>query len=141
MHGTIHTYTARDEVVPIRDGDQAFERAKISADAARAFNGSGIPPSELVLKTGAPVYVALNLDRTEGIVKGALAVIHSMHTNMVYIGLCNPRNPDHAIWPIPRVCLQLQPDKLPILIKRLQIPFVLPGPSQYTESSANTSTV
>jgi hypothetical protein len=125
MHGSIHTYTARDEVVHIRDGDQAFERANISHDAARAFNGSGIPPSELVLKTGAPVYVALNLDRTEGIVKGALAVFHSMHTNMVYIRLCNPRNLDHAIWPIPRVCFHLQPDKLPILIQRRQIPLRL----------------
>jgi hypothetical protein len=55
VHGAIHTHTARDEVVPIRDGDQAFERAHISADAVREFNGSGIPPSELALKIGAPV--------------------------------------------------------------------------------------
>jgi hypothetical protein len=72
------TCTARDEVLPVRDGNQAFESAHISSDCARAFNQSGIPPSELVLKVGAPVYVALNLDRTEGLVKGALAIVHSM---------------------------------------------------------------
>jgi hypothetical protein len=63
------TYTARDEVLPVRDGNQAFESAHISSDCARAFNQSGIPPSEVVLKVGVPVYVALNLDRTEGLLR------------------------------------------------------------------------
>jgi hypothetical protein len=123
--GESQTYTARDEVIPVRDGDQAFESAHISSDAARAFSKSGVPPADLVLKVGAPVYVELNLDRTEGLVKGALAVVHSMGTRVVYIRLCEPCNHRRAIWPMPRVCFEFQPDKRPVKIQRHQIPLRL----------------
>jgi hypothetical protein len=125
LPGEAQTYTARDEVVPVRDGDQAFECAHISSDAARAFNKSGVPPADLILKVGAPVYVALNLDRTVGLVKGALAVVHKMCKRMVYIRLSEPSNGSRDIWPMPRVCFEFQPDKLPVKIQRFQIPLRL----------------
>jgi hypothetical protein len=125
LPGDARTYTARDEVIPVRDGNQAFEGAHISSDCARAFNQSGVPPSDLILKVGAPVYVALNLERTEGLVKGALAVVHSLCKRMVYIQLCQPVNQQRNIWPMPRVCFEFQPDKLPIKIQQYQIPLRL----------------
>jgi hypothetical protein len=125
LPGESQTYTARDEVVPVRDGEQAFESAHISSDAARAFNKSGVPPADLILKVGAPVYVALNLDRTEGLVKGALAIVHNMGTRVVHICLCEPRDHRQAIWHMPRVCFEFQPDKLPVRIQRHQIPLRL----------------
>jgi hypothetical protein len=123
LPGEDQTYTAHDEVVP--DGEQAFKSAHISSDAASAFNKSGIPPAHLLLKIGAPVYVALNLNRTEGLVKGALATVHNMCKRMVYIRLCEPSNQHRAIWPMPRVCFEFQPDKLPVKIQRHQIPLRL----------------
>jgi hypothetical protein len=125
MDGSMKTYGSRDEVVPVRDGAQAFESAHISSDAARAFNQPGIPPAELSLKVGAPVYVALNLDRTEGLVKGALAVVQRMLGRTVVVRLCQPENPSRAIWTLPRVCFEFQPDKLPVKIQRFQIPLRL----------------
>jgi hypothetical protein len=122
LASAIHASTARDDVGAVRHGEQAFERAHISTNAAHAFNGFDIP-DVLSLNIGSPVYVALNLDCTEGIVTGALAVVLNMHTNMVCIRFLNPRHPDQAIWPLPRVCFQLQPDQLPLNIERRQDPF------------------
>jgi hypothetical protein len=50
LDGEATTYLCRDEVVPVRDGDQPFESANISSDASRAFNDSSMPPAELQLK-------------------------------------------------------------------------------------------
>jgi hypothetical protein len=50
LDGEAKIYLCRDEVVPVRDGDQPFESANISSDASRAFNDSSMPPAELQLK-------------------------------------------------------------------------------------------
>jgi hypothetical protein len=125
LPGEGQRYTASNEVVTVLVSDQAFKSAHISFDVACAFNKSGIPTADLVLKVGAPVYVALNLDRTEGLVKGALAIVRSMCKRMVYIRLYEPCTITASIWHMPCVCFGFQPDKLPVMIQRRQIPLRL----------------
>jgi hypothetical protein len=58
VHGEEKVYFGRDEVVPVRDGDQLFESWQISAEASRAFTDSSIPPAELHLKVRFPTLIS-----------------------------------------------------------------------------------
>jgi hypothetical protein len=71
------------------------------------------------------VFIAIRLDATEGLVKGALGTVQELKQRTVVIKLANPQSPSRAIWPIPRVCFEFEPPSLPFKIRRYQIPIRL----------------
>jgi hypothetical protein len=65
----------------------------------------------------APVFIAIRLDATEGLVKGVLAIVQELNQRTVVKKLANPESSSRAIWPIPRVCFEFEPPGLPFKIR------------------------
>lgn len=79
----------------------------------------------LRLQVGAPVHIMQNLDRTVGLVKGELATVLELRPSHVVVRLHHAEDPNADIWPLPRVCFEYRPKRLPVTIIRHQIPLML----------------
>ena len=71
------------------------------------------------------MHVTCNLDRTEGLVNGALATVVALRRHTVTIRLHAPESADRAEWTLPRVTFKVQPANLPVEVLRHQIPLRL----------------
>lgn len=125
LTGDTRTYTARDVVKKISDGNAAFNTAVITPDTSKVLKASGAPAAEIQLKIGAPVHLMLSIDKSEGLVKGQLATVAELNRHTVAIRLLSPKHPDRALWHIPRMCFTFKPSHMPVEIVRHQLPLRL----------------
>jgi PIF1-like helicase len=130
LQGEANEYKARDDVVRVDDKSQAaFDTSHLTDATSRLMNQAGTALHMLRLKVGAPVHLMLNIDKREGLVKGALAYVVHMGKHTVTIKLApnkdNRRPVPNDTWVLSRLCFTFQPRKIPIKVNRYQIPLRL----------------
>jgi hypothetical protein len=67
----------------------------------------------------------LSLDRTVGLVKGALATVVQLLQRTAVVRLAKPADANNALWALPRVCFEYESPKVPVKIVRRQLPLRL----------------
>jgi hypothetical protein len=130
VQGPVTEYKARDEVIRIDDRSKAqFDTSHLTDATSRLINKAGTALHTLRLKVGVPVHLMLNIDKSEGLVKGALAYVVAMSNHTVTIKLAlnkDARRPvTNDTWILPRLCFSFKPHKMPIKVNRFQIPLRL----------------
>lgn len=121
LPGSSRTYAAHDQVNSNGAPTAGFNSAHITQQMAAVFDEPGKAPAQLTLKVNAPVHIMLTVDRTAGLVKGALADVVELRKRVVSVRLRS----DGRVWQLCRMTAVLEPARIPFRINRNQIPLRL----------------
>src|SRR6266498_447041 len=80
IQGTVQTY---ESVNSVDQGEGLENRPNIPLKFLRAQNSSGLPPSKLQLKVGAPILLLRNLFPSEGLCNGTRLVVKALRQHYI----------------------------------------------------------
>jgi ATP-dependent DNA helicase PIF1 len=95
----------------------------IPVDYLQSLNPSGLPPSQLELKVGAPVMLLRNIDPARGLCNGTRLIVMHIGQYMLRVYLANKS--DAPIELIPRLALSTLEGNMPFMFSRKQFPVKL----------------
>jgi ATP-dependent DNA helicase PIF1 len=112
MPGELHTFYSVDQAVTddVDEGREEFTR-----EFLQSIELSGLPPSILQLKIGAPIMLLWNLRPSEGLCNGTRLVVKDFSQHVIHAQILtgNCKGNDCLI---PHIQLYLLPDDLPFII-------------------------
>ncbi|CEG66755.1 hypothetical protein RMATCC62417_03279 [Rhizopus microsporus] len=92
----------------------------IPAEYLQSLNPSGLPPSQLELKVGAPVMLLRNIDPARGLCNVTRLIV--VHTGQYLLRARLVHKPDAPIETIPRFTPSSQEGDMPFILTRKQFP-------------------
>ncbi|CEG85021.1 hypothetical protein RMATCC62417_18756 [Rhizopus microsporus] len=95
----------------------------IPAEYLHSLNPSGLPPSQLELKVGAPTMLLRNIDPARGLCNGTRLIVVYIGQYMLRVRLAN--KPDAPIELIPRFTLSTLESDMPFMLTKKQFPVKL----------------
>jgi len=118
MPGQLHTFYSVDQAVT---DDLAEGREEFTREFLQAIELSGLPPSILQLKIGAPIMLLRNLRPSEGLCNGTRLVVKDFSQHVIHARILTGDYKGNDCL-IPRIQLHSLPDDLPFIIGRRQFP-------------------
>ncbi|CEI89617.1 hypothetical protein G6F70_006335 [Rhizopus microsporus] len=108
----------------------------IPAEYLHSLNPSGLPPSQLELKVGAPIMLLRNIDPARGLCNGTRLIVVHIGQYMLRVRLAN--KPDALIELIPRFTLSTLESDMPFMLTKKQFTVKLCFPMAINKSQGQS---